>query len=152
MPQVEDSAIKAALKLIMEFEGCELRAYPDPGTGGDPITIGWGATGPDIRLGLVWTQRQADTRLSADVSKFASGVRALVTRPTTAGQLGAMISLAYNIGLAAFKKSTLLRLFNAGDVAGARKQFAAWNKSGGRVMAGLTRRRAAEAAVFGATG
>lgn len=137
-----------ALKLIKEFEGCKLKAYPDPGTGGDPWTIGWGSTGPGIGPGVVWTQQQADDRLASDVAKFAAGVRSAVTWPATPSQLGAMISLAYNIGIAAFKKSTLLRRFNAGDVHGAQAEFAKWNRAGGRVMRGLSRRRAAEAKVF----
>lgn len=144
-----DPAIEAALRLIKEFEGCKLRAYPDPATGGDPITIGWGATGPGIVLGLEWTQATADARLSQDVARFADGVKRAVTWTATASQLGAMISLAYNIGLAAFKKSTLLRRFNSGDIEGAKAQFAVWNRAGGRVMKGLTRRRTAEAKVFG---
>lgn len=140
------SAQEVALGLIKPFEGCKLRAYRCPA---GVWTIGWGATGPDIVEGLVWTQAQADARLAQDVSKFLAGVRAAVKEPATDGQLGAMTSLAYNIGLAAFRKSTLLRLFNAGDVRGAAAQFARWNKAGGKVLPGLTRRRAAECAAFG---
>lgn len=139
----------SALTLIKQFEGCKLTAYPDPGSGGDPWTIGWGATGPGIRKGVTWTQAQADARLVEDVAKFADGVRKLVgTARTNDNQLGAMISLAYNIGLGNFGKSTLLKMHRAGDYAGAAKQFAVWNKAAGRVMDGLTRRRAAEAAVY----
>lgn len=140
---------EVALKLIKQFEGCKLKAYPDPGTGGDPWTIGWGATGPGIGPGVEWTQAAADARLSNDVARFANGVRNSVTWSATPNQLGAMISLAYNIGLTAFKKSTLLRRFNAGDIHGAQAEFAKWNRAGGRVMRGLTRRRKAEADVFG---
>ena len=53
-------ALAHAVSLVKEFEGCRLEAYPDPGSGGDPITIGWGATGPGIRMGVTWTQQQAD--------------------------------------------------------------------------------------------
>lgn len=141
--------IDVAVELIQQFEGLELTAYPDPGTGGDPWTIGWGATGPGIGPGVEWTQATADARLSQDVARFADGVKRAVTWSATANQMGAMISLAYNIGLAAFKKSTLLRRFNAGDVDGAQQQFSVWNRAGGRVMRGLSRRRAAEAKVFG---
>lgn len=144
-----DPAIEAALRLIKEFEGCKLKAYPDPATGGDPWTIGWGATGPGIGPGVEWTQATADARLSQDVTRFANGVKQDVTWAATPNQLGAMISLAYNIGLAAFKKSTLLRRFNSGDVHGAQAEFAKWNRAAGKVMKGLTRRRTAEAKVFG---
>lgn len=146
---VPSSVPTSALSLIKQFEGCKLTAYPDPGSGGDPWTIGWGATGDGIRKGVTWTQAQADARLESDVAKFADGVRKLIgAAPTTDTQLGAMISLAYNIGLGAFKESTLLRLHKEGDYAGAGAQFARWNKAAGKVMAGLTRRREAEAKVY----
>lgn len=142
--------------LIQSFEGCEKRrpdgkldAYPDPGSGGDPWTIGWGSTGRDIRKGTVWTQAQADARFEADVQAFAAKVDGLLGNdPTTPGQFGAMVSLAYNIGLGNFASSTLLKLHRAGDFAGASRQFARWNKAAGKVMAGLTRRRAAEAELY----
>jgi lysozyme len=101
-----DPATEVALKLVKEFEGCKLKAYPDPGTGGDPWTIGWGSTGPGIKPGVVWTQKQADDRLAADVKKFGDSVKDSVTYPANPNQMGAMISLAYNIGLAAFRSST----------------------------------------------
>jgi len=141
-------AIDEALALIKRWEGCHLEAYPDPGTGGDPWTIGWGSTGPGIAKGVKWTQKQADDRLFADVRKFMLGVQNAVTKQATEKQLGAMTSLAYNIGLGAFRTSTLLRKFNAGDVAGAAGQFSRWNQAGGRIMKGLSNRRADEASVF----
>lgn len=142
------SALAYAVRLVKEFEGCRLTAYPDPATGGDPWTIGWGATGPGIKPGVKWTQAQADDRLEVDVERFMAGVRSVLKRPATDNELGAMTSLAYNVGSGAFKSSTLVRLFNAGDRSGAARQFDRWNKAGGRVMAGLTRRRAEERRVF----
>lgn len=140
---------KAGLSLIKEFEGLSLKAYPDPATGGDPWTIGYGATGPGISKGLIWSQAQADSRLADDVSRFADGVSALIgAAPTTSGQFDAMVSLAYNVGLGNFKESTLLRLHKEGDYAGAAGQFVRWNKAAGKVMAGLTRRREAEAKLY----
>lgn len=137
--------------LIKSFEGLRLKAYPDPATGGDPWTIGYGATGPDIKSGLVWTQAQADARFKADSDKFAASVAALIgAAPTTQGQFDALVSLAYNIGTGNLKTSTLLRLHKEGDYAGAKGQFCRWDKANGKVMAGLTRRRAAEAALYGA--
>jgi lysozyme len=147
LPREGDEALGVALGLIKEFEGCKLEAYPDPATGGDPWTIGWGSTGQGIARGLRWTQAQADMRLSHDVAKFMSGVIAAAPKGT-ANQIGAMTSLAYNIGLQAFRDSTLLRLHNAGDYVGAAAQFARWNKGSGKVMPGLVRRRAAEAEVY----
>lgn len=142
------SPLSHALALIKRWEGCRLDAYPDPGSGGDPWTIGWGSTGPGIRKGVTWTQQQADDRLMEDVSKFMNGVKKKVKVPASANELGAMTSLAYNIGLMAFAGSTLLRKYNAGDKAGASAQFQNWNKAGGKVLKGLTRRRADERSVF----
>lgn len=139
-----------AASLIKPFEGCKLTAYPDPATGGDPWTIGWGATGPDIRKGTVWTQAQVDDRFMEHLQHFGDGVAKLIGEaPTTARQMAAMVSLAYNIGLGNFGKSTLLKKHKAGDHAGAQAEFAKWNKAAGRVMNGLTRRRAAEATLYG---
>ena len=140
---------KAGLALIKSFEGLLLKAYPDPATGGAPWTIGYGHTGPEVRKGLVWTQAQANNALADDVSRFADGVKALLdVAPTTQGQFDAMVSLAYNVGIGNFSGSTLRKKHVAGDYAGAAAEFAKWNKAGGRVMAGLTRRRAAEAAMY----
>lgn len=144
------------LALIQQFEGCAKRrpdgrldAYPDPGSGGDPWTIGWGSTGPDIRKGTIWTQAQADERFETDVQRFASKVDALLgDDPTTPGQFSAMVSLAYNIGLGNFGSSTLLRQHRAGDFAGAAAQFARWDKASGKVLPGLVKRRAAEAELY----
>jgi lysozyme len=142
------SALAYAVALIKKFEGCRLEAYPDPATGGDPWTIGWGATGAGIKKGLRWTQAQADDRLALDVDRFMRGVRSVLREEATDSELGAMTSLAYNIGASAFSNSTLLKLFNAGDRAGAAIQFDRWNKAGGKVMAGLVKRRAAERKAF----
>lgn len=145
MTDVREDAVSIALDLIKKWEGCKLTAYK---CSAGVWTIGWGSTGPGIKEGAVWTQAQADSRLAADVRKFADGVLGAVTARANANQLGAMISLAYNIGLGAFRSSTLLRLFNAGDTSGAQAQFRRWNKAGGKVVNGLTNRRNDEAAVF----
>lgn len=142
------SAYDNAAALVRKWEGCHLKAYPDPASGGDPWTIGFGATGPGIRRGVVWTQQQAEQRLEQDVKRFVDGVRRLLQRPATDKQLGAMASLAYNIGLARFEKSTLLRLFNEGKVEAAAKQFGVWTLASGKRMRGLVNRRADEALVF----
>jgi GH24 family phage-related lysozyme (muramidase) len=141
----------AAVALMHEFEGCRLQAYPDPGSAdGHPWTIGFGSTGPGIAKGVVWTQKQADDRFVADLAKFAAKVRdVLAGAKTTQAQFDAMVSLSYNIGVGAFSKSTVLRKHRAGDYPGAQAAFALWNKNDGKVMAGLTRRRAAEAALYG---
>jgi GH24 family phage-related lysozyme (muramidase) len=142
------------LALIRRFEGCARRradglfeAYPDPGTGGAPWTIGWGATGPDIGPGTVWTQAQCDARLAADLARHAAEVAKVIgPAATSQAQFDAMVSFHYNTG--AIARSTLGRLHRAGDQAGAAAQFARWNRAGGRVLAGLTRRRAAEETLY----
>ncbi len=142
------------LALIREFEGCArlrpdglFEAYPDPGTGGAPWTIGWGATGPGIGPETVWTRLECDARLEADVARHAAQVSAaLGDAPTSANQFDALVSFHYNTG--AILRATLTRRHIAGDFAGAASEFARWNRAGGRVLAGLTRRRAAEARLY----
>ena len=139
---------QAGVDLIRRFEGCRLDAYPDPGTGGDPWTIGYGATGPGIAPGVVWTQEEAEARLVEDIAQFAGAVERALTVPVSANEFAAMVSLAFNIGAGAFKKSTLLRLVNDGHLEAAAEQFLRWNRAGGREMPGLTRRRQAERQLF----
>ncbi|MFB0613537.1 lysozyme [Aurantiacibacter poecillastricola] len=142
------------IALIKRFEGCakirrdaQVEAYPDPGTGGDPWTIGWGATGPGIGPGTVWTQDACDARLEADLERYAAQVaNALDLAPTTQFQFDALVSFHYNTG--AIARATLTRKHKAGDHAGAAEEFARWCHAGGRVMKGLVRRRAAEAALY----
>ncbi len=134
----------AAVEEIARSEGCRLKAYRCPA--GVP-TIGWGRT-RDVRLGDEIVQAQADRWFVDDLRDFADAVRKLVTRPATANEFGAMVSLAYNVGKAGFAKSTVLRKHNEGDAQAAARAFALWNKSRGQVMPGLTARRAREAALY----
>lgn len=135
------------IALIKEFEGCRLTAYPDPGTGGEPWTIGYGHTG-GIKKGDVITQAQADEYLRADLVKFEGGVTKLVTTSLTQGEFDALVSFSYNNGLGNLKTSTLLRKLNAGDKPGAANEFPRWCHAAGKEMPGLVRRRAAERALF----
>lgn len=140
---------EAAASLVKQFEGCELTAYPDPATGAEPWTIGYGHTGADVHPGLTWTQAQADAALNADLARFDEGVTALIGAvPTTQNQFDALVDFAYNLGLANLGRSTLLTRHRVGDYAGAAVEFAKWNRAGGRILNGLTRRRAAEAALY----
>ncbi len=144
----------AGIALIKSFEGCARRrpdgrfdAYPDPATGGKPWTIGWGATGADIVPGLIWTQEQCNSRLARDLVRYAADVvRAVGPAPTTDAQFDALVSFHYNTG--AIFRATLTRLHRSGDYARARGEFGKWVNAGGRRMAGLVRRRAAEAALY----
>ncbi len=150
----------AGIALIKRFEGCArlrpdglIEAYPDPGTGGDPWTIGWGATGADrfgggtIGPSTRWTQAQCDARLAEDLVRYADEVAAAIgTALTTQSQFDAMVSFHYNTG--AIGRATLTKRHIAGDHAGAAREFARWNRAGGRVMQGLVRRRAAETELY----
>lgn len=141
--------------LIKRFEGCRLQAYDD--ATGKPLaaddtpqgipTIGWGRT-RGVRPGMVCTQAQADAWFEREIERVTDGVLELVRRDPSDTQLGAMVSLAYNIGLAGFARSTVLKAFNRGDDESAARAFGLWNKSRGRVVPGLTRRRKAEAELF----
>lgn len=144
----------AGVALVRRFEGCARRradglfeAYPDPGTGGAPWTIGWGATGPGIGPGTAWSPAQCDARLAVDLARHAAEVaQAISDAPTTQAQFDALVSFHYNTG--AIGRATLTRRHRAGDHDGAAREFARWTRAGGRVMAGLVRRRAAEAALY----
>lgn len=149
-------------KLIQGFEACakkrpdgRFEAYPDPGSGGAPWTIGWGATGRGVKRGLVWTQQQCDERFAQDVEKFVAEVNAAIAgAPTTQNQFDALVSFHFNTG--AIGKATLTELHRAGNygaVAGdghdiTPGEFGKWVWASGRRMTGLIRRRAAEAALY----
>ena len=146
------------IALIKRFEGCArlrgdgmVEAYPDPGTGGAPWTIGWGATrdfdGNAIRPGLVWTRAQCDRKLELDLERYAADVaRAIGDAPTTQAQFDALVSFHYNTG--AIARATLTKRHRAGEFTQAESEFLRWNRAGGRVLRGLTRRRRAEAALY----
>lgn len=147
----------AGEKLIKKWEGYatdlkdgRVQAYPDPATGGAPWTIGWGSTGPDIKRGTIWTKAQAQARFDQHVAQFTKEVSAILGKAsTTQGQFDALVSFAYNLGSENLRTSTLMRMHKEGDYAGAAAQFARWNKANKKVMAGLTKRRADEAALYG---
>lgn len=129
---------------VAKHEGCRLKAYRDiVGV----WTIGWGET-RGVTAGMVWTQQQADERFCESLTEFVEGVRKLCKNPPSDNELGAMASLAYNIGLGGFARSTVLRQHNAGEHQAAARAFALWNKAGGKVVRGLTLRRAKESALY----
>jgi len=140
----------AALELIKEFEGLRLEAYLDPV---GIVTIGYGYTneagfGPGVSMGDTWTAQQAEDMLREGVHRFANNIQPHFTIKPNSDQFGAFVSLAYNIGWQSFIKSTALKRWNAGDVKGAAEAVTWWNKAGGKVLRGLTRRREAEAALI----
>lgn len=136
----------AGLEIVKQFEGCELSAYRCPA---GIWTIGYGSTGPHVKPGLVITPQRAEALLQEDLARFEAAVDNAAPGASQ-NQFDAMVAFAFNVGTTAFTKSTLLRKHKAGDFAGARAEFARWNKAGGKVLPGLTRRRAAEAALYAA--
>jgi len=142
------SWIATATNLAAQSEGCHLTAYPDPASGGDPWTIGYGATGPGITRGTVWTQAQAAADLQARLNVIGGQVDALVKVKLTDNQKAALVDFAYNLGIGALRSSALLALLNAGRTADAAAEFGKWVKAAGAIMPGLVTRRAREAILF----
>lgn len=143
--------------LIKQWEGCakarpdgRFEAYPDPGSkDGTPWTIGWGSTGPDIRKGTVWTRAECDDRFERDLMAYIAEVnRAIGDAPTSQNQFDALVSFHYNTGQIA--RATLTKKHVAGDFAAAAREFGRWINNNGKPMAGLVRRRAAEATLYAA--
>jgi lysozyme len=142
---MSDPVNQATIELIKRNEGCELTAYQDSV---GVWTIGYGHTGPDVSAGLRITQDQAEALLRQDLEKFQDGVDDLLGADTSDNQFGAMVSLAFNIGLGHFKTSSVLREHNAGHTQTAADAFLLWNKAGGKELKGLTRRRAEERGLY----
>lgn len=141
----------AGVDLIKSFEGYH-RALPD----GSCVayrcpagvwTLGFGNT-VGIKPGMVWTRDEAEAALRRELATFEAGVVRLVTVPLNQNEYDALVSFAYNCGLGALERSTILRKLNAGDREGAADAFNLWTKGGGKVLPGLVRRRKAEAALF----
>lgn len=149
------------VNLIKEFEGCFLKAYPDPLTGDKPITIGWGATkklsGSNWKLGETITQAQADEMLITQLEK--NYLPPLQKIPSwddlTTNQKGAILSFGYNLGSNFYNTSgfsSISRLLKNSDLWGDVKEvtrvFSLYCNPGSNVEAGLRRRRIAEAKLW----
>ena len=139
---------KNGLHLTEQFEGLRLTAYPDPGTGGAPWTIGYGHTGPDVHPGLTITQQQAENLLARDIQTASDAVNRLVKYELTQEEFDALVDFTYNCGAGNLQASTLLKKINAGDMVGASKEFAKWNLANGHVLQGLVKRRQEEMRLF----
>jgi lysozyme len=150
MPVVND----AALDLICEFEGFVATWYPDPAHGWKVPTVGYGHTDaagePKFAATKTkkFTKAEARLILERDLAQYAAVVKKSVSVPLNDNQYGALVSFTFNLGPSNFLKSTLLKKLNKGDYEGAADEFKRWNRAGGQILKGLTRRRAAEAALF----
>jgi lysozyme len=148
-----EASIQAA-NLIAEFEGFRANAYPDPATGDEPWTIGYGSTmyhdGVKVIKGDEISKEDALKELEFEVhDHIEPAVNAMLRTQVSQEQFDALVCFAYNVGVGNLRSSTLLKMLNAGeDPEEVAKQFLRWNRAAGRVMAGLTRRRQAEADLF----
>jgi len=133
------------LALTKSFEGLHLGAYQD--CAGN-WTIGYGHTGPSVLPGQSISEPEAEKLLQADLAEAVACVNHAVKAVISQGEFDAMVDFCFNAGRGNFVQSTLLRKVNSGDFKGAAAQFALWVHAGGEVVAGLLRRRNAEAALF----
>lgn len=132
------------IALIKSFEKCKLKAYLD---GGGVPTLGWGSTGPDIKIGMEWTQQQADDAFTQKLTEVCGAVTSCTPgRAVTQPQFDAFVSFAYNVGVNAFRQSTMLKRFMAGQ--DCTPEFCRWVLDNGKVEAGLVIRRMAERQLF----
>ena len=132
------------IDLIKHFEGCELNAYKCPA---GVWTIGYGHI-KGVQEGDVITEQQADEMLVEELNEYENYINTLVTVPLNQNQYDALVSWVYNLGSSNLNSSTLLKVLNSGDYAGVPEQIMRWNKAGGKVLEGLTRRRQSEADLF----
>lgn len=137
------------VKLIQSFEGLRLMSYVCPA---GVLTIGYGHTSaagaPSVVPRMKVTVEEATKTLCADLGRFERGTESLVKVDITQNQFDALVSFAFNCGLGALKRSTLLKRVNAKRFDDVPAEFMKWNKAGGRALAGLTRRRRAEVEVW----
>jgi lysozyme len=152
MPKKKLSATGASL--VKSFEQCHKRdgnvfkPYVCPG---GVLTIGWGHTnhhGRPFDTSARWAQQECDAAFDEDMEWFSQQVSDMVRVPLKQHQFDALVSFAYNVGTGNLRSSTLLRKLNQGDYEGAALEFHRWNRSKGKVLTGLVRRRAAEALLF----
>lgn len=128
---------------IVGHEGQVNKVYLDP-VGIPTVCVGHIATVTRADVGKTFSDAQCAELLVRDTSEAQSSVGRLVKVPVTQDQYDALVSFTFNVGGGALAKSTLLRKLNAGDCHGAATEFPKWNKAGGRVLPGLTKRRAYE--------
>ena len=137
---------QAGIDLIKEFEGFESKAYPDPGTGGAPWTIGYGRA-YGVKPGDIVTRAQAEEMLKEDLRHFETAVSDLIKVQLTQNEFDALVSFTYNCGEGALGESTMRKRLNAGEVKCPvfREELPKWVNGGNGPLPGLVRRREAEA-------
>lgn len=128
-------------------EGIHTVAYPDPGTNGAPWTICYGHTGPEVVPGFRVSMDQCEVYLREDLMIAEKIVQKAITKPIKQGEYDAQVSFVYNVGGKAYRESTLLRKFNAGDRVGSCNEYPRWIYANKRVLEGLRTRRYKEQAM-----
>jgi lysozyme len=142
---------KEGIELMHRFEGLELTSYLCPAK---VWTIGYGNTyyenGNKVKQGEVITEQRAKELFNNVTNKdFVSKIRPLIKTQLNENQFSALVSFAYNVGTGNLSKSTLLKKVNINPKDPTiRTEFLKWNKAGGKVLSGLTRRREAEASLY----
>jgi lysozyme len=138
------SALEILIELIKKFEGCCLKAYKCPA---GIWTIGWGQTGKEVCEGLTWTQTNADNHLHDAASHAIDQLikSSPVLLDDCHNRIAALADFVYNLGIGNYNSSTLKKHVDSGEWSAAKQEILRWNKAGGHVLAGLTRRRQAEA-------
>ena len=140
---VGGAAAGTLITFVPSFEGMVLRGYKDPiGI----VTACAGHTKTAV-LGRAYTLEECNRLLDQDLAEHAAGTMAAIKVPTTPGERAAYVSFTYNVGVGAFRSSTMLKKLNAGDHAGACNELLRWTKAGGKELKGLVRRRQAELAL-----
>ena len=141
---------KATIDLIKNFEGLRLESYY---CSAKVLTIGYGNTfyedGTKVKLGDKITKKRAEELLDFMVLQFANQVKPLIKVPLSENRFGALVSFSYNVGVSALSKSTLLKKVNTNqNDPSIKMEFLRWNKANGKILAGLTKRREAEAKLY----
>lgn len=132
------------ISLITEFEGFRSKAYQDVV---GVWTIGYGFT-LGVQPGDTITKEQAKRRLARELESYEAAVTRACTNEPNQNEFDALVCFAFNVGAAGMAKSSVIKAHNRGDHQAAARAFSLWNRAGGKVWAGLTRRRAAEAALY----
>jgi len=142
------TALEILCDLIAEFEGCELESYLCPA---GVATIGYGQTGKDIRLGMKWSQEHANDMLLKRAQQAINEAidASPVLRYQNAEKIAAISDMIYNIGINAYRKSTLKKRVDATDWESAKTELMRWTKAKGKVLPGLVKRRHKEAELLG---
>lgn len=142
------------IDMLKSFEGLhrkradgKIEAYLDTNAKPPVWTAGWGHT-KTARPGMVLTEEQAVALKKQDLSEHEQNVKDFVTVPLTQGQFDALVSFSYNVGRNNFRKSDVVKAVNAKDFEAAKRNLRKWNRAGGKVLDGLTKRREAEIALF----